>query len=172
MSAIISRCGKYRYRLDRDCGQPFDGSKTFAFFGINPSTADATLDDSTIRRLRGFTISYGGHRFIVGNVFAYRATDVGELSRCSDPVGPDQSTYLQQIINDADVLVPCWGNSGKVPGPLRYFIASTLELIHAAEKPVMHFGLTASGDPKHPLRLCKDTPLTAMRFIDAVRGIN
>lgn len=58
----------------------------FAYIGINRSTADATLDDSTVRKWRSFTIRNGGHRFIVGNVFSYRATDVKELGRLVDTV--------------------------------------------------------------------------------------
>ena len=75
MSAVISPCGQYRYRPERDV--PMDGL-TFAFFGVNPSTADATLDDATVRKWIGFTKVNGGRRLIVGNVFAVRSTDVHE----------------------------------------------------------------------------------------------
>nr|WP_246217502.1 DUF1643 domain-containing protein [Paraburkholderia panacisoli] len=51
---------------------------TFAFFGVNPSTTDATLDDATARKCIGFTKPNGGRRLIVGNVFAVRSTDVHE----------------------------------------------------------------------------------------------
>jgi len=160
MSAVISECGLYRYRLERECSLPFDGSKTFAYFGINPSTADATIDDATVRKWRGFTIRNGGHRFIVGNVFSYRSTDVRELAKVPFQQGPQHFSHLQRIIGDADVLVPCWGNSGKVPKHLREEILILIYWLRSSSKPVMHFGLTASGDPKHPLMLGYDTPLT------------
>nr|UBL09545.1 Phage protein [Enterobacter cloacae] len=48
-------------------------------------------------------------RFIVGNAFAFRATDVRELATAVDPVGPENEIHLERIIRDADVLVPCWG---------------------------------------------------------------
>jgi len=159
MSAIISECGQYRYRLERDCGMPFSGSKVFAYFGINPSTADATIDDATVRKWRGFTVRNGGHRFIVGNAFAFRATDVDALRHAKDAVGPDNLRNLQQIIADADVLVPCWGQSNKVIKPMRTRLSALLHLLRSSGKPVMHFGLTASGDPRHPLMLGYDTPL-------------
>jgi hypothetical protein len=159
MSAIISDCGQYRYRLERDCGIAFDGSKTFAYFGINPSTADATLDDATVRKWRGFTVRNGGHRFIVGNVFAFRATEVGALYHAEDAAGPDNLIHLKQIIADADVLVPCWGSSGKVFKSMRGRLKTVLYMLNSSGKPVMHFGLTKSGDPKHPLMLGYDTPL-------------
>ena len=40
-SAIISHCGKYRYRLDRTVS---DSGPVYAFFGVNPSTADASVE--------------------------------------------------------------------------------------------------------------------------------
>ena len=83
-SAIISHCGKYRYRLDRMVS---DSGPVYAFFGVNPSTADASVDDATVRKWRGFVQRWGGSRFIVGNVFAYRATDVNELATAVDPFG-------------------------------------------------------------------------------------
>lgn len=160
MSAVISPCGLYRYRLERDCCQPFDGSKVIAYFGINPSTADASVDDATVRKWRGFTVRNGGHRFIVGNVFAFRATDVRELRRQDDPFGPAWSEHMAAIIADADILVPCWGNRSKLPPDLRGALPHVLGWLHKSGKPVYHFGQTSSGDPKHPLMLGYDTPLT------------
>lgn len=159
MSAIISPCGNYRYRLERDCAPPSEGSKVIAYFGINPSTADATLDDATVRKWKGFTVRNGGHRFIVGNVYAYRATDVGALYHADDAVGPENLRHLKQIIADADILVPCWGSSGKLLKSLRGRLKTVMYMLQASGKPVMHFGLTASGDPMHPLMLSYNTPL-------------
>ena len=76
MGAVISPCGLYRYRLDRVVGM--DGP-VFAFFGINPSTADATENDQTVRKWIGFTKTWGGSRFIVGNVWPLRIT--GQLAQ-------------------------------------------------------------------------------------------
>ena len=59
-----------------------------AFFGVNPSTADASSDDSTVRKWRGFTQRWGGSRFIVGNVFAYRSTDVRQLAAVEETTLP------------------------------------------------------------------------------------
>lgn len=175
MSAIISECGKYRYRLERDRLQPLAEciidhdnfhpltGKTVAFFGVNPSTADASADDATVRKWIGFCRRWGVSRFIVGNVFSYRATDVRELANVPFQQGPQHFAHLEKIIEDADVLVPCWGNSDKVPKALRNQIDMMIDWLHRTGKPVMHFGLTASGDPKHPLMLGYDTPLTPLK---------
>lgn len=160
MSAVISSCGKYRYRLDREVQS--DG-KVFAFFGINPSTADASLDDATVRKWRGFTLRNGGRRFIVGNVFSYRATDVRALDRANrnhDAVlGPHHWKHIEQIIQEADILVPCWGNSSKVDRNLRPIIGELSKILRESGRPIFCFGRTASGDPKHPLMLGYETPL-------------
>lgn len=162
MSAVISPCGMYRYRLDRSLRPENDGGKVIAYFGINPSTADAQIDDATVRKWKGFTLRNGGERFIVGNVFSYRATDVKELARLVDTVplrGDEHSQNLRAIIAEADILVPCWGAIGKLPMSLRAYPNSLLGLLLKSGKPIFTFGLTNCGQPRHPLMLAYDTPL-------------
>ena len=157
MSAVISPCGLYRYRLERTVAME---GPVFAFFGINPSTADANVDDATVRKWIGFAKRWGASRFIVGNVFAYRATDVRDL--CNDPRSLDSvenREHVARIAAEADILVPCWGSRGKVLPQHRHHLANAMARLLTAGKPVMHFGLTASVDPKHPLMLGYDTPL-------------
>jgi hypothetical protein len=162
VSAIISECGTYRYRLERSISSPWH-TDTFAFFGINPSTADANIDDATVRKWKGFAGIHGGARFIVGNVFAYRSTAVENLALAADPVGPANRSHLLDIADAADILVPCWGSRAKVPKSLWPHIDHTMELLISTGKPVMIFGLTNSGDPKHPLMLGYDTNLVRHR---------
>jgi hypothetical protein len=45
-SATISDCGRYRYAL----GRRWDDGPTACWVMLNPSTADADVDDPTIRR--------------------------------------------------------------------------------------------------------------------------
>jgi hypothetical protein len=156
MSAIFSNCMTYRYRLDRKIA---DSGPVYAFFGVNPSTADATVDDATVRKWTGFTKRWGGSRFIVGNVFAYRATDVRELANTKDAFGPDIGDHITDIIDEADVLVPCWGNIGKVPLRLQFAFDILMDSLVSSGKPVKVFGLTKSGDPMHPLMLPYRTQL-------------
>jgi len=160
MSAIISPCGKFRHRLERDVAMV---GLVFAYFGVNPSTADASINDQTVGKWIGFTKINGGRRFIVGNVSAYRATDVKELAKVL--ITPAQHRenleHLQRIIADADILVPCWGSRDKVPKHMRGDFDTVLAMLLTSGKPVRHFGLTKGGDPKHPLMLGYSTPLTA-----------
>lgn len=159
-SAVFSECGTYRYRLDRDVQ---DDGLVLAYFGVNGSTAGAEVEDQTTKKWRVFTRQNGGRRYIAGNPFAYRATDVRELARSSDPVGPDNARYLAEIISEADILIPCWGNRAKVPERIRHHLFALKRLLFASGKPIKVFGFTASGDPKHPLMLGYDTPLTDWR---------
>ncbi len=157
MSAVISPCGLFRYRLEREIQL---SGIVVALFGVNPSTADATKDDATIRKDIGFGLRNGWRRIIKGNLFAYRATDVRELSRAADPFGPENLDHVARIIQDADLLVPCWGSRDKLPSRFRYeYMEDFAGLLYASGKPVRCFGITKSGDPMHPLMLGYDTPL-------------
>lgn len=158
MSAVISECGKYRYWLEREIAA---SGPVYAFFGVNPSTADASADDATVRKWKGFVSRWGGSRFIVGNVFAFRATDVRELSLAFDPSGPLNPEYIRKIAEEADVIVPCWGSRGKLPRHLRHHLEDTMKILRGFGKPVMTFGISQSGDPLHPLMLGYSTELRA-----------
>jgi hypothetical protein len=131
----------------------------FAYFGVNGSTAGPVEDDQTVRKWIGFTRVNGGRRFIVGNPYALRARDVRRLATAPDPVGPDNDKHLSQIIADADILVPCWGSRAKLPPALRPRLDMLRDMLEFSTKPIRIFGLTASGDPKHPLTLPYSTPL-------------
>lgn len=157
MSAILSDCELYRYRLERQIAET---GPVYAFIGVNPSTADHVEDDHTVRKWRGFVKLWGGSRFIVGNVFAFRAKDVNDLREAADPIGPDNFDHLMRIGFDADIIVPCWGNRTKVPRTLRHKFEWAMDVIEGFGKPVMSFGRSKAGDPPHPLTLGYATPLT------------
>lgn len=149
-SAMFSECGLFRLRLDRRLA---DQGLVFAYFGVNSATATADDNDHTVTKWNGFTARNGGARYIVGNAFAFCATDVRELGKAADPIGPDNDRYLAEITAEADILVPCWGSRGKLPPRLRPRLDLVADMIFAAAKPVKIFGLTNSGDPLHPLTL-------------------
>jgi hypothetical protein len=72
------------------------------FCMLNPSTADASEDDPTIRRGVDFANRFGYGRLVVVNLFALCATDPRQLNMIRDPVGPD---------NDATILRLCEGRT-------------------------------------------------------------
>ena len=151
MSAIISSCGTYRYRLERP---DVFGDFTTAVIMVNPSTADATNDDATIRKLMGFRNRYGWGNLIVGNLFAYRATDVRELASATDPVGPDNGYRLAEIFLEAQQVVFAWGPTGKLPKRLRDHWRDVDALARKMHSQPMSIGEPAKdGQPCHPLML-------------------
>lgn len=154
--AIISACHTWRYALWRPV---LLTGITVAFFGVNPSTAGPTVEDATTRKWRGFAERLGAQRYWAANPFAFRATDVRQLATAADPVGPENASYIGTAIERADLLVPCWGNRAKVPKALRHHLDALAQRLRASGKPVKIFGLTASGDPMHPLMLGYDTEL-------------
>lgn len=155
-SAVISDCTLFRYRLDRFLKSE---GKVYAFFGVNGSTATGEEDDHTVRKWNGFVNRFQGSRYIVGNAFGFRATDVKKLAEVDDAVGPLNDFYIKQIIEEADILVPCWGNSKKVPDRIRGRFSTMKQILKASGKPIKTFGFTNSDDPKHPLMLGYDTQL-------------
>lgn len=158
MSAVISPCGIYRYRLERDVGMT---GPVYAFFGINPSTADASIDDQTVKKWIGFTKVWGGSRFLAGNISPYRAKNVRVLATVTPwkHIERENQLHLEAIVAEADILVPCWGNRNKVPRIMHNSIDQMLAWLLTTGKPVRHLGLTVSGDPKHPQMLGYATPL-------------
>lgn len=156
MSAVISPCGTWRYRLDRSVAE---SGIVYAYFGVNPSTASGDTEDQTTKKWRGFTVRNGGRAYIAGNPFAFRATDVRALASAADPIGPDNDAHLREIIAEADVLVPCWGAVAKVPRHLRGRFAVVLKMLRDSGKPVKCFGQTQCGSPTHPQMLGYDTQI-------------
>ncbi len=71
------------------------------FIGLNPSTADETKDDPTIRRCIGFAKRWGYAAFCMMNLFAYRTRDPFVMKAQEDPVGVENDKYLLQICSGA-----------------------------------------------------------------------
>lgn len=150
-SAIFSPCGTYRYRLERP---DVFGDWTTAVIMVNPSTADATQDDATIRKLIGFRNRYAWGNLIVGNLFAYRATKVRELATADDPIGPDNDYHLWSIIREAQDIVVAWGPTDKLPRALRERWKYVLNIAQPLGKRIRSIGAPAKhGHPCHPLML-------------------
>ncbi len=157
MSAIISPCGLFRYRLERTTG--ITSTRTVAGIMVNPSTADATANDHTIRKWIGFSETIGAAKFIIGNKFAYRSKDVTDLQRAVDPIGPDNDKHIEQILRDADLHIVAWGTLGKLPPNLRYRWREVKAIADKVGCPLYCWGTAKDGHPKHPLTLGYDTPL-------------
>lgn len=161
-SAVISECGTYRYELCRSWAS--DGSTLVAVM-LNPSTADASQDDPTIRRLIAFAKGWGHVRLRVVNLFAYRSVDPHDLAASSDPVGPDNDRHIAAAAVDPEAQVLCaWGALGGIRSRNR---AVMRLLVNAGRQHVHRFGLTKGGHPRHPLYMRKDAVPVVWNIGDA-----
>lgn len=159
MSAIISDCGTYRYLLTRATGVTLFESqaRTVNFIMLNPSTADATADDPTIRRCIRFAMAWDYERLVVTNLFAFRATDPGDLRHAPDPIGPENNPHIARAAAAADLVVFAWGREGGYRGRSR-MVRSLLSGL--TQRPPCYLRLTKNGEPWHPLYVPADTTPT------------
>lgn len=162
MSAILSDCGTYRYRLEREVDGLL-GSKVVAFVMVNPSTADAETDDATIRKVIGFARRMSARRVLVGNLFAYRATDIKALRNASDPIGAENDAHLRRILGEADICVVAWGALAKLPPNLRLRWARFHDMATAAGTRLMCLGTAQDGHPLHPCMIGYERPVIEWR---------
>lgn len=147
--AVISDCGRYRYSLGRRWG---DGP-TCAFIMLNPSTADADVDDPTIRRCIGFAKREGCGALVVVNVFPFRATKPADLWRQDAPTrngGPEGEIYLERAVRESALIIAAWGADTRG-------CEHWIKFRHSRR--LMCLGKTRDGHPRHPLYVKGDTPL-------------
>lgn len=148
-NAIFSSCRTWRYQLDR-CW--IADAPTLVFIGLNPSTADETMDDPTIRRCISFAKRDGFGRCVMLNLFGYRSTDPRRLHTTTDPVGPDNDSTITSCVNEAATVVVAWGAHSH---PM---IKSRSEaVLRLIDRPKC-LGLTKGGSPKHPLYVPGNQP--------------
>lgn len=149
--AMFSECRRYRYALWRQ----WDPSlPTVVFCGLNPSTADETIDDPTIRRELGYARDWGFGRLVKVNVYGWRSTDPKALWRAPDPRGPDNFLAIKVHCFEAmtrrtdGLFVAAWGNNVRERDALelRRLLRFEGVTVHALK-------ITKQGQPNHPLYL-------------------
>ena len=139
-SAVISNCKLFRYELRR----VWDESAPLVLFvGLNPSTADGTNEDNTSRVCINYAKRWGYGGLLLGNLFAFRSTDQSALYTASDPIGPENDTWLKSLQAEARLVVCAWTNTGAYKG-------RDLAVLKYLEAPRCLAKLK-SGRPGHPL---------------------
>lgn len=152
--------GEHRYELGRRIPGA-DRGRTILFVMLNPSTADGFTDDATIRRCIAFARRLDHGTMLVGNLFAYRATDPRALRGAKDPVGPLNTEHVENMARRSQIIVAAWGASAwSQPG---LDTAAQVQMVHdvarRARLRLSCLGLTGAGHPRHPLYLPADAPL-------------
>lgn len=147
-TASISACGQYRYRLTRTWDP---GAGALPIVMLNPSIADAAIDDPTIGRCISFAKREGFGGIAVTNLFAFRASAPDDMKGAQDPVGPDNDAVLVAVFADAANLgipvLAAWGANGEFQDR----DAHVRGLAQAAGARLVCLGRTTSGHPRHPL---------------------
>lgn len=142
--AEFSECRKYRYCLWRI----WDKNKPLVMFiGLNPSTANETIDDPTIRRVKGFATKweYGG--VYMTNLFAFVTAYPEELKGVRDPLG-DNDKWLKQVAARCEKIIFAWGSFEEAQERAKQVI----EMFPKSQALVIN----NDGSPRHPLYVKKD----------------
>ena len=105
--------GAYRYTLWREWTTDLP---RLLFVLLNPSRANARMDDPTLRRCMGFAQGWGYGPVEAFNLYAYRATDPRTLKQVAAPVGPLNDHHIQQAAGRAEKTVVAWGRPGDLHG--------------------------------------------------------
>ena len=142
--AEFSDCRTYRYVLWRQWDWQGYANQVM-FIGLNPSTADETEDDPTIRRCIGFAKSWGYGGLLVMNAFAFRSTDPREMKRAADPIGPANNEAFGYRRTQVGLFIAAWGANCSEE--------REQQVCRAIGSPIHCLGRTHSGRPKHPLYL-------------------
>ncbi len=150
-NAVFSDCRRYRYTLWRTWLDPLIAQHTFRYVNfvcLNPSTADETKDDNTIRKCIKFAKSWGYDGMCVTNLFAWRSTNPKLMLKEPEPVGADNDFYIQQIASGADLVIAAWSQYGghlNRSSHVKTLIDKPLHYLRIGEK--------ETSEPWHPLYL-------------------
>ncbi len=147
MSAVFSGCGQYRYSLTRGWGEA--KHPALCWILLNPSTADATNDDPTIRRCIGYAKAWGYDFMYVVNLFAFRATSPKDMKAATDPVGPDCDRWIWDAVSGSNKVIAGWGQHGTHRGRS----GEVRQMLMSAGVPLYCLKRAKDGQPMHPLYL-------------------
>lgn len=152
-AAVLGADRAHRYLLSRiwDARRP-----PLGFVMLNPSTADAHVDDRTIGRCTAFARREQAGGLLVVNLFALRATKPRPaLTESKNPVGPYNDSFIHHAVQACETLVVAWGSHGDINDRGRQ-VADRLWDQGVAMRCL---GTTGTGQPLHPLYLPGTTPL-------------
>lgn len=159
--ALISSCGNYRYSLWRvwDMAKP-----PLLVILLNPSKANATEDDNTIRWLTRWAAANDFGGVMVVNLFAYRATVPSDMKRSRDPIGPENDKHIRAQVRAAvkasGRICVAWGTHGDFMERDKAVVALVRSECRDMRRGIVEcLGVTKGGFPVHPVRLGYDRGL-------------
>jgi hypothetical protein len=147
-SALISDCGAYRYELRREWDLTLP---PYVSGMLNPSKADAIIDDPTLIRNRRRAEALGYGSLIVWNLGAGRATVPEDWKKMADPIGPENDAHINRILIECrdrgGVAVVGWGAHGSFMERDR----AAMRIAASVGVRLHCLGKTRDGQPRHPL---------------------
>lgn len=163
-TAIISESGKFRYLLTRTWD---DTLPVVLFIMLNPSKADAHVNDPTILKCISMAKNWGYGGIEVCNLFPFRATDPKELLAAEsiggdEWDGPNNAWFIEQANKSCAATVLAWGNTPIVKKLFKKFpryqpLPSLVQNAH-------YLKLLKDGAPGHPLFLKARTTMKPKGF--------
>jgi hypothetical protein len=135
----------YRYVLQRRWGPRPD----LLFIMLNPSVADHSYDDPTVKRCVGYARREGFGGILVCNLFALVSTDPKRLKRSQDAVGPRNAEAIIVSESVTDATIVAWGAQGR-------WRDQDTKTLATMERDVFCLGRGPSRYPRHPLYLRAD----------------
>jgi len=154
--AQFSADGRYRQLMRRWVGETFP-QRYVLFIGMNPSTADGTVNDPTCAREWTFAQREGFDAMVKANVGDYRATDPKMLLAAGVEASSSENLpAIRAAAAGADFVILCHGKLNKALAPAGRALVDALRTDGIE---LWCFGTNADGSPKHPLYLRGDTPL-------------
>lgn len=161
-AAEISPCGNYRYFLARWWTPVVPTTaRTMAWVMCNPSTADASVNDSTVRSCMRIAKHNDFDGIWIVNLFAYRARNPKDLLTADVPLNDEMAIrYLDGSLQEFPLVVLGWGDAGKkAPGFAEARDHVMRQFVFPRQTQVRAIGYTAAGNPGHPLYAKTDAPL-------------
>ena len=146
-SATLSECGTYRYELRRVWN---DTLPLLVVCMLNPSIADANVDDPTVLTLIHFGKEWGYGGLLIVNLYAFRSPSPKEMLAAGPAaIGPKNERYTAAAVfyarDNGGKLLAAWGNDGndRAIWFAQWTRCKGVELIC--------LGTTKSDAPKHPM---------------------
>ena len=151
----------YRTRLWRVWGDP---ANVVIWVMLNPSIADASINDPTVARCVDFAGRWGCGAHEVVNIFSWRSTDKSVLPGVRDAIGPGNDAAILRAAMRARRVVLAYGNDGKLYGRGN----AVAEMLTRAQAKygfeLLAMRITKMGFPEHPLYLPKVLVPAPYRF--------
>jgi hypothetical protein len=151
---------KYRYTLWREfpvmnwlTGDEMNGDSYLMVVGLNPSTADETKDDPTIRKCVGFATRWGYGALCMTNLFAWRDTKPAKMKKAVEPIGEENDHHLERVAKGAGMVLAAWGRHGSYlnrGNMVQRLLARNGVTLHCLRE-------NGDGSPMHPLYVPYET---------------